>query len=83
MEPNEILRAQMLSIVDNQLESNDPPETASTLERLINEGWTKDEAKQLIAQCVAYEMFGIIKNQEEFNENRFLKNLKNLPNEPM
>lgn len=82
MESSDILRAQMISIVDNQIERNDPPETLQTLKRLLKEGWSKDEAMQLIAQCVAYEMFGIMKNQEVFNEGRFKQNLQNLPQEP-
>ena len=81
-ESNDILRAQMFSIVENQLERNDSPETKHTLNRLHKEGWSKDEAKQLIAQCIAFEIFGIMKNQEVFNEKRFRQNLKNLPQEP-
>ncbi|PLX17356.1 MAG: hypothetical protein C0599_13795 [Salinivirgaceae bacterium] len=82
MKPNDILRAQMLAIVDNQIASNDPPATEQTLNRLQKEGWSESEAKELIAQCVAYEMYGIMNNQEEFNQNRFIQNLKNLPSEP-
>jgi hypothetical protein len=82
MDSNDILRAQMLAIVDNQIASNDPPETEQTLKRLVQEGWSQGEAKKLIAQCVAFEMFGVIENQEKFNDNRFINNLKNLPKEP-
>jgi hypothetical protein len=82
MDSRDILRAQMFSIVDNQMESNDPPETKLTLDRLKKEGCSEEEARQFIAQCVAYEMFGVLKNQEEFNEERYIRNLKNLPEEP-
>ena len=51
METNPHLKAVILEVVDNQLRANKPPETRSTLERLIKEGYSKEEAKKLIG-CV-------------------------------
>ena len=82
MEPNDILRAQMMAIVDNQIQSNDPPETKATLDRLVKEGWPNNDAKRLIGQCVAYEMYGVMQKQDSFNEKRFKRNLEQLPKEP-
>lgn len=39
MKPNEILHAQIMDFINNQIKSNDPPETKQTLERLIKEGY--------------------------------------------
>jgi len=82
-ESREILRAAFMEIVDNQLAANDPPETQQTFDRLIKEGWSYDDAKALLCQCVITEVFRVGKYNEQFNEERFLYNLKNLPDEPV
>ena len=82
MKPNEILKRQFLEIVGNQLESNDPPETGQTLDRLKKEGYSDADARMLIAQCVAAEMFNVMNQNEPYNKERYVKNLNNLPDFP-
>ena len=82
MENNEIIREQILEVVKNQLRDNDPPETKLTYNRLIKLGYTDNDAKLLIGQCISVELFEIYKNQKPFNESRYIQNLKNLPKEP-
>ena len=72
MEPNEIIRKQFLQTVANQLRQNDPPETKKTLERLVESGYTQKDAKLLIAQCVAFEVFNVMKNQTPFDKDRYV-----------
>ncbi|MBC8207335.1 MAG: hypothetical protein ISR85_04460 [Kiritimatiellales bacterium] len=79
---NPHLKAAFLEAVDNQLADNDPPETKETLDRLIGQGMSEDDAKIYIAQAVSVEVFDIMKHQKEFNLDRYLKNLKRLPDEP-
>lgn len=79
----EMMRAVFMGVVDNQIDANDPPETKQTLDRLISEGWSLDDAKALLCQCVIVEIFRVGKHEEPFNEKRFVYNLKNLPNEPV
>ncbi len=79
---NPHLKAAFLETVENQLADNDPPETRETLDRLISEGITEEDAKLYIAQAVCLEVFDIMKHQKEFNQKRYLKNLKRLPKEP-
>jgi len=84
MQPNDLLKKQFLAIVDQQLSENDPPETLATLERLqTEEGFTRDESRGLIAQCVAQEMTAMMMENEPFNRERYLKLLAELPNPPM
>lgn len=83
MEANEIVRNQILEIIDNQLEANDPPETKMTYDRLEKEGLNDYDIRQLIGQCVAVEIFNIIKFQQVFNQQRFVKNLNALPKSPV
>jgi hypothetical protein len=49
---------------------------------LIKLGYNDFETKQLIGQCIAFEIFQIGKYQKPFDEKRYIKNLKQLPKEP-
>lgn len=82
MQPNEILKRQFLEIVNKQLKSNDPPETKQTLDRLKKEGYADADARMLIAQCVAAEMFSVMKHNKPYDNQRYVRNLHNLPDFP-
>ncbi|MBU2513856.1 hypothetical protein KJ966_21160 [bacterium] len=82
MESNPELKSAIMEVVDNQINSNDPPETRQTLYRLKNEGHSESKAKELIGCVVASEIFEVLKRQESFNLNRFVKALNNLPKIP-
>lgn len=82
MKANHIVREQILQIVDNQLKSNKPPETRQTYDRLLRSGITDKDARLYIAQCVAGEVFDVLKYQQPFNEKRFIENLNKLPEDP-
>jgi hypothetical protein len=79
---NPYLQSAILEVVENQLESNDPPETRQTYERLLREGHSEDEAKKLIGAVVAAEMFWIMKQEKPFDQDRFVKALARLPEIP-
>jgi len=72
----------ILEVVENQIRDNDPPETRQTVDRLLADGYTADEARRLIATAVAVEIFHIMREREPFNRARFLSNLARLPREP-
>ena len=82
MESNEIVREQILEIIKNQIASNTPPETKQTLKRLINLGYTDQDARMLIGQCLAVELFNVLKLKKPYNNDRYVSNLKKLPEEP-
>ena len=82
MEANEIIREQIFEIIKNQMNNNDPPETNKAFQRLLKEGYTEYETKQLIGQCIAVELFNIMKYKKPFDRKRYIKNLTNLPKEP-
>ena len=82
MKVNERLRDTIFEVIDNQISANDPPETALTLERLMNEGYSDFQARQLIGQAVVVEVIDALKNKKPYNEQRYIKNLRNLPKEP-
>jgi hypothetical protein len=45
MKVNENLRNAIFEVIENQIEANDPAETAITLKRLMDEGYSESEAK--------------------------------------
>ena len=79
---NPHLKAAFMEVVDNQIANNDPPETRQTLDRLISQGISNQDARIYIGQAVCLEVWDIMKNKREFNRERFTRNLKNLPDEP-
>jgi hypothetical protein len=82
MEKNDILREQISKIVKNQIENNDPPETKIIYKQLTKDGFNDLQSRQMIGQCVALELFEIIKMKKPFDNDRYIRNLKNLPKEP-
>lgn len=76
------LKKAILEVVQTQLRDNDPPETRKTLERLMNEGFTEQEAMKLIGYVAANEVFAVIKEGRPYNEKKYLAALQALPKEP-
>lgn len=79
MDPKKILRQQFMETVDKQLRDGDPPETASTLKRLQDEGYTEQQARELISACIASEMMVVMVSNKPFNRDRFVALLEQLP----
>jgi len=82
METHLKLRKEIFKIIENQVEANDPPETLKTFKRLKDQGFNDFEVKQLIGQCVAVEIYNVMKIKKPFDKERYIKNLNNLPKEP-
>jgi hypothetical protein len=76
------LRRAILEVVTNQLRDGTPPETGATLHRLLNEGFSREEAIELIACVVSTEIFDVLKSGEPYQEPRFVAGLQNLPRLP-
>lgn len=82
MGSNEIVREQIFEILENQIKSGKPPETKQTLKRLVDLGYSDQDAKMLIGQCLAIELFNILKSGKSYDNDRYISNLKKLPEEP-
>ena len=76
---NPVLNAAIMKVVDNQIRDNDPPQTGQTLQRLVADGHPEKEAKRLIACVVSAESFDVLKQQQPFDLDRFVKALDKLP----
>ncbi len=76
---NPVLKHAILEVVNNQLRDLDPPETKQTYDRLIADGISDQEARQLIGCVVSSEIFDVLKQQQPFDRVRFVKALNKLP----
>jgi len=76
---SDIARDAIFEAIENQMRDNDPPITKETFNRLIADGYTKNEAMKLIGFSLANEMSEIMNNNQLFNEERYSQNLRNLP----
>lgn len=81
MDPK-VVRRQFLKAIDNQLAANNPPEARQTLNRLIQEGYSHDEAVQFLAACIATEFYQVVKFQRPYDNQKYISYLHNLPNMP-
>jgi len=79
MEQNLRLKAAIIEVVDTQLELNDPPEIEQTLNRLMEEGYSVQAAKELIGNVVVSEVFEVLKEGKPFDLNRYVAALERLP----
>ena len=81
-ETNPIVKQAVLEVVDNQIKNLDPPETKQTYERLMAEGCSGAEARRLIGCVVSAEIFDVLKNDQPFDRERFIRGLNRLPRMP-
>tara|TARA_B100000315_G_C14234376_1_gene432471 strand:- start:241 stop:588 length:348 start_codon:yes stop_codon:yes gene_type:complete len=82
MKPNPLVQRTILEIVENQLKDGDPPETVQTLERLVADGHSRQEAKKLIGAVVVMELNELVKQRQTFEKARFVRALNRLPELP-
>jgi len=82
MENKALMRKMILNTVSTQLRTNNPPETKKTLERLMSEGYSRDDARELIAGVVVYHIYSMLSKNEEFDEKLYVEQLKRLPYMP-
>ena len=76
------LHRTLMEVIQNQIRENNPPETGATLERLMAEGFSRQEAMDLIGQVLAAEIFEVLKDQREHDQEKYVKRLRDLPQLP-
>lgn len=81
-EQSEEARAAIMEAVETQLAEGEPPEAAETMERLLAEGYSRDEGMRLIGCALADEMFQILKHEREYDRARYVGLLHKLPRLP-
>ena len=82
MEQNPRIKAAIIEVVNKQLESLDPPETYETFDRLVADGYSVIEAKELIGNVVVAEVFEVMNEGKPFDPQRYVAALNRLPETP-
>lgn len=72
----------ILDVVEKQLRDGTPPQTRETLERLMGQGFSEEDARHLIGAAMAAEMRTVVSESRSFSEMRFLALMKDLPRIP-
>jgi hypothetical protein len=72
---DEDLIAEINEVIDTHLDENDPEITKKTLKRLVKEGYTDVQARELVGHCVAYELT----SGKGFDLRRYTLHLSYLP----
>jgi hypothetical protein len=83
--PDEIsdqLREAVFEVIKNQINSNEPPETSETLERLMGIDISEWEAMNLIGTVVVSEIFEVLGQGRAFDREKYIAALQNLPDYP-
>ena len=79
---SDVAQKAIFEAIENQMRDNNPPITKVTFDRLIADGYTKNEAMKLIGYALANEISEIMNSDQPFSEDRYSQNLKNLPDLP-
>ncbi len=76
---NPALTKAILAVVDQQMRDDNPPETRRTYEQLVAHGYVPEDARRLIGNVVAQEIFAVMQLEETYNEQRYIATLRGLP----
>jgi tetratricopeptide (TPR) repeat protein len=72
------LKKQIIKVVDNQIKANDPPCTKKTFIQLQEQGCSKAEAKEMIAEVLLEDIYDILSDGKNFDEKNYELKLKEL-----
>ena len=76
---NERLQGAIRAVISQQIETGDPKECIETLERLQEEGFSEEEAYNIIGQLVSLEVAELFAGKGEINMERYIESLHKLP----
>ncbi len=75
----ERLQTAIEAVIKRQIQDNDPPEVIESLERLQEEGYTKQQAYNLVGQLVSLELAETLHTRKQFDKERYVHSLAMLP----
>lgn len=79
---NNRLQQLFTGIINEQLAADKPAYVKTTLERLVSDGYSEEQAKTMMAGVVAYHMSNMINDDQPFDNEEYHKLLENLPDFP-
>ena len=75
---NPFVHVMIHQTVENQIANHDPPQTAKTLEVMMQTGYDRHEAIHAIGTLVANAIFQIMHNDHPFDEASYIEALRDL-----
>jgi uncharacterized protein YoaH (UPF0181 family) len=78
MDSEKTVKNPYLQVVEDHLESGEPPETKSAVEALVGKGRSPGEAKQLVATVVREEMQEMMSAGRDFDNAKYAVALKKM-----
>ncbi|KYN80918.1 hypothetical protein ATY36_16500 [Vibrio cidicii] len=74
-----IEEAELIEVIENQLEDGNPIKVKETLMRLMMTCHSREEAIAMMACAVSIEIFDVMRNEGKFNLKRYAEHLDQLP----
>jgi uncharacterized protein YoaH (UPF0181 family) len=78
MDSDKTLKDPFIQVVDDHIESGDPPETKAAVDQLLARGRSPGQAKMLVANVVRIEMQAMMAEGREFDTAKYAAALKAL-----
>jgi len=78
MESDKTLKDPFIQVVDDHIESGDPPDTKAAVDQLLARGRSPGQAKMLVANVVRVEMQAMMGEGREFDNAKYAAALKAL-----
>lgn len=75
---NPIMHISMHSVIENQIEQNDPPEVRKALDSLLKRSVSRHEAIHTIAYEFNMELFPVLKHSRPFNNGAYQRRLEKI-----
>ncbi|EPM3974377.1 hypothetical protein LZU85_05575 [Vibrio sp. IRLE0018] len=71
--------ADLIEIIENQLQDGNPIKVKETLMRLMMTGTPREDAVAMMACAMSIEIFDVMKNDGQFDLKRYCEHLDQLP----
>ena len=78
MDADKTLKDPFIQVIDDHIESGDPPDTKAAYEKLIEMGRSPGQAKMLLSSIVRKEMQAMMAEGREFDNAKYAAALKAL-----
>ncbi len=78
MDSERTVKNPYIQVVEDHLESGDPPETKAAIDQLLGKGRSPGEAKQLVAAVVRAEMEAMMSANRQFDGEKYATELKKM-----
>ena len=76
---NQRLQSAIEAVINQQIAENNPPQTIETIERLLSEGFSREEAYTLVGHLVSMEVAEELVGEKGLDMERYVDALEKLP----